>query len=543
MGSTRSRLVVVSFWIAVVVAPVGAEVAKCQKELELQADKLNRLTSDALALCKNAVRTEVEKNTTKPGTGFLATAAHQCQVALAELLDMSNSKPGKSHRDRFYAGINAAFTQNPVKCTAADLPRLGHLVSGASGGQAPGSAPHDWIKNWLAVDSIRRAVSQQLGLTPDLFDLLLLAKKAPAKAAGNLVSTAATNCSLPMNCNPGTVKGCRPDLCSFDLHCHTRACKLSAANSAGVIKIGSLGGSFLNLPIMGTFAQEFCRLEGAGYDLGNAGEGYLIMGGPARLLSPVVVLGNTICVDQVGSEGFCACSGNFLGVQRDFQICQDHVLSNGDACDGNPVMSGGPEGPCYCGFTEGTPPPIGSPQCDGATGCANGTSCGFSLQGARCHPGTTNGPIRLDMDGQTTAGDCTVLHSVRFRIIAGSQKGVDGVACTSDDTAPSLAINTLAMTTGTASAKVYDAVQGHGTCSGGAPNVACIENANCGTGTCTGEDLKLVNLELDSVSGNKINSCTNIETGNLSGLSLAGAFVALDTRYGDEGVSFKFTCE
>lgn len=168
----------------------NASLNLCQKEIELRAQLFNSKLTTALTNCKNAIRTEQVKNATKPGTGFLGTAANTCEIQLRKIYganftgksqvtlfrekmaQASNGKCTKGSNNGTVCQSDTQCTDIPAECnslkcaksttngsactTAADCTPVhavcnakcriedlasqtgvGHLLSGAAVGSAP----------------------------------------------------------------------------------------------------------------------------------------------------------------------------------------------------------------------------------------------------------------------------------------------------------------------------------------------------------------------------------------------------------------------
>jgi hypothetical protein len=520
----------------------------CQAALQKYAFKFYGDVRAGLTKCGDAIRKQIAKNAQAPGTGILVRAAQLCQAQLNKVL---------SKRQKFFEAIDATASR---KCSSTHFQQLGHMLSGAPALQAPGTDFQDFLKNWLAVVNVKRALVEQIAEVPDFLNLLAAAINAPRY--GTSLSGAPTDCSLPSTCDPRAVAGCRPDLCSLRVQCKSHACHLSATSSS---VIDPAAGSAMTNSLVGQSIMDVCTLEGFGYGLGNSGDGVFLVGEPAQAVAPLTVMGNTICVDQISAEGFCACGGDFIGLSKDVSACQDHLVGapNSDECPTGALASGGGvEAACFCGTnsTDVSMVPCG----DGFPACEPGTVCGFTHTGAACHPGTRNGAVHVALSGATAAGDCVVYNSMRLTTLQPggdcnpSQSGgindnpasfgPDCTPCTSDDLAQPSDVRTIPFTTGTASAMIKDAVQSYGVCTA-TSNHACIEHANCANTTntddlCDGRQVIFPTFTTNAVSGAPVSSCRNLEDGTLTGLTLVGAAPLLDSpAIGDAVATFSLSCE
>jgi hypothetical protein len=139
--------------------------------------------------------------------------------------------------------------------------------------------------------------------------------------------------------------------------------------------------------------------------------------------------------------------------------------------------------------------------------------------------------------------------------------GADGIPCTRDDRTPPSATVTIPLTTSTARSTIENFVDGQGICTAPAShmNMNCISNADCdsnagGDGVCMGllpgcftgpnpEDCRFT-----TAAGSGI-SCNQMESGNLTGLTLMGTLPALDAGPGlaalglnDYIITFRLDC-
>lgn len=480
------------------VLPAMAAPDKCQSELAKRSSLFHAKVANALQKCGDAIRREQAKNLAKAGSGFLVTAAHLCQKELNRIFDLPNVLGGKSERQKFFDAVDKAFTAGTTpKCNVSDLEWQGLMHSGTGGlGFAPsvGSNAWDFAKVWLAVMQVQRALDGQLAVQADFLARLQEILGAPPKPPGTSVSTAATNCTLPVTCDPTTTPGCRPDLCRFRPPCLRQGCALGGSSGLQLAQPG-VSESY---PVQGLLPLSVCSLSGWSYPFGNAGEGVLIGGGPSRTLVPVAIpntsaLGiadSTVCVDVVRTTGYCGCTPPFTGAPIDFNDCRDHVEGSGLACGGSPV--------------EGT---------SGADGQ---------------HSGTTNSATFVQASNAGVSNDCVLWATLRLTVVASGNEGSDGVACTSDDFNPITVIASAPLTTGTVNGTVEDAVHTPGACSGSM--TACVEDANCPSGqTCTSPSPTLVTLSLGSLSGSVVGGgCGNVVANQLSGISLVGTVPIVD---------------
>jgi hypothetical protein len=505
--------------------PAFAAVDKCQKALEKAGSKLQTDAIKALARCADAIRKanpSADSGSTSgggsaatptPGKSPIERAADTCEAQLATVFDKAGAFTGRSSIDRFKAAVDKLV---PGTCTATDLFALGHLLSGAAGTAppAPSSNPgiQDWTKNWLAVANLSAVVMQEIMQARDLLNQI----NATIDAIGDCKGSET-----------------RPNLCQFAIQCRDQACEMASSSNASITLAA---GPTIPIAIGGQLVLQVCTMKNFGL-LGNNGEFVSLVGGPARSIRVPALAGITICVDQVAAEGWCDCTG--LGVSVDTAICQDHIESNGEGCVGPSTgIFTTTETPCFCDDGSGQ---LGV-QC-GPTlpSCPNGSTCGKKGTGGRCHPGTTNGPIKTLVTGTSSAGDCVLLDTLQFKLLPSAAAfGPDGQPCTSDDTVPPVVTVPIPLSTGTANASVKDSVITEGACDGG--KTRCVENANCADGLCVG--VAKGEIASPPVTGAKVSSCAMLEAGKLSGLKLVGGLTAVDVAgLGDLAATFQIVCE
>lgn len=533
-----------------------AVIDKCQMEIEKRTSVFRSKVEKALTKCSDSIRKEVQKNNVTPGKGFLVNGAKTCQIELGKIFDMSKTAAGKDERSKFYAAIDNAFAGTSPKCNGLqDLTTLGHMAGG-TGNLAPGTNIQDFVKTWLAVDSVRSALNDQIARQADFITQLAAAIDAPAKPPGTSVATAETDCSQPETCNPKTVPGCRPDLCKLKVQCREHACTLAAGSQTNTI---ALGGN-LNAPgaLTGRAVMSVCNMKGLGYGLGDGGEGLLVTGSPSLTINPPNIFGNTVCVNMLRMQGYCACSGGFLGRPKNTAFCSDHILSDGDDCIGGTALGPNVTESCFCAAGQN---PTTTPCGPGLASCTAPLWCGLSASGAPCHPGTEHTAVKVTNSGNTAAGDCVSMGTTQFTVLpAGgdcdgggpsnnpASFGPDCEPCTADDLTPPSTPSTVPFTTGSASAQIKDTVAGAGNCTIQTNN-KCIEDLNCHTAeqpldTCDGQQ-DITDIAVGPDVGAPAPSCAALASGNLSGMTLVGGFPALDASQslGDLVTTFKFICQ
>lgn len=499
-----------------------AAVDKCQAAVEKATAKLQSQVITSITTCEDSIAKEVAKG----AHGNLTKAANSCETTLAKVFDKAKLRPGKSAIAIFQKSIDSLF---PKTCTAGDLVTLGHMISGAGGTAPPGTggspSAQDWVKNWLAVATIQAGIVQEAVHTRNFLDLL------------QDVITATADCRSAQ---------LRPNVCQFAIQCRSHACNLSSASSAALTFASQLPAA---VQLSGNLVLDVCPMKGFGFGLGDSGDLLMLMAGPQRTIKPVTV-GSTestakVCIDTIAAEGWCDCVG--LGIASvNASYCQDHVSRNGDACSGSSI--GGvdmDESPCFC--DDGTSSPLGTSnqQCGpGLSACPTGLKCGKKPSGGVCHPGTTNGPVKAELTGASSQGDCVIQETLQFTNLTTLETyGADGLPCTADDTIPPSAPVTVPLTTGTAVASIKDAVKTEGSCDNGAAR--CIEDANCGDKHCVGA--QLADIQSTALTGVRASSCIMFDSTVLRGVEFVGSFPTLDggglgPGLGDVSTTFRLSC-
>jgi hypothetical protein len=515
---------------------------KCLDQVDGHAIKLFSTYAKALKKCKVAIQKQVDDE--EPDW---EKAADACEKSLGSLWDINGIR-GKSALTKFYAKFNDKFFADEGKCDSngetagvgtAYISAMGHLISPV---QAPGPAlgpAHDWMMRWMALMKFKLALLEENFVFATTMNLL-----------NDVIDNSGTDCDLPTNCDPESTANCRPNLCSTMINCRSHACQLDASSATGT----SVGGGALvvSVPLTGRAVFEVCKLNPVTFGIAGAPNVFAIIGDSSRTVDPVILLGNTICVDIIRAQGFCDCMG--LGIPKNTAFCQDHNVNVGASCIGAPTGVNTVEGPCLC--ADGSGNPVG-PECGTADDpvCSNDPNnpllCGVTETGGFCHAGTTNSPVFVLPSGGTANGDCLVLNTIQFKTLPPLPgiEGPDGVPCTMDDVRPPAGAASVPFTTGTASAAVLDAVDTPGGCTN-APNHLCIEDVNCNTndpntptGTCVGAIIN-PNQTVPALTGGGLADCADLEASQLGGVSFVGAFPALDgAGLGDVVSTFNFDCQ
>jgi hypothetical protein len=593
-------------------SPSHAALDKCQKAIYGEGVKLQKFISTAVENCANAIRKEKVKGTVTtlgtncgPGAGCMPTATAYCEKQLAGVYDALNAKPGKSKVDAFRGALEKTRYSPkipPVKvCEDADLAvfsGMGHITSGTTtalpigppalagpctdsnlDGKFDLNCGGKFTIDWLLFALENAVIKQIVAQTPDLLSLF-----ADAIGQGDTLNPKKflTNCS-PLDAGEEIDHVYQPNLCRFGVECRGATCQIDTAgtcstsltacdasapvcppgesciptNSKVQLQSPTLD-YFLNLgplpiPVFGSLNQEVCRagpvsgvcktgstpvggcledgdcssgpcsfFPGLGlgaafgsepnvlYLIGSAAKGIKAPQPPINVI-PFSTLVDSVCVDVIQAEGWCDCSG--LGIHNDAEVCQDHIAND------------------TVGLTD---------ECTALQSEAEQDSVFASA---------LNGPLHVNISGSSVAGDCVDLVTLQFKIITtASDRGPDGIACTDDDYVAPTATFTVPLTTGTATAKIKDALDNAGTCSV-TTATKCMRSADCpGVETCSTGAYS--DFQLGPVTGNGT-SCANYQAGNLSGLSLVSAATLLnleiDAGFGtqpvDGGLTFQLTCK
>jgi hypothetical protein len=558
-----------------------AQVSKCQGTLQKEVGKLEKDLYLRLNKCADKVRKEREKGliglTPK---GSLAKAAAFCEKMLSKTVDVARVSGGKSKIDKFFSGVDKAGTTG--KCDASGLDDLGHFVSGVN---APPDAASDFLeftKNFLAAQALYTAWSKQVLANDETRTRIQDAIDAPPDTKGN----AATDCAL------GTIN--RPNLCAFHKDtassangldsvagtlnplCRTHACRLVPGD--GLIATSNDSDATLNMKasslvegMNGTLIMNVC-------DLGNLAapftlQEYFLLSGTASnsvMKVPLASIGH-VCLRTYRVEGWCDCKpggGSGLPVLNS-SACQDHVvdpndvdsLLGTDSCPGGRPQEGteeecvcAPPTETNCGGLDPCDPRTPFERCEKDSDCATAGDVCVAREGrGRCHAGTWNGEQVIELADPTGEGDCLVFTTNNLTLVPDEpfDLGPDGKACTDDDNVAQGADGLVPLTTGQADAVVLDAITLSWTaqCDAGRVGDDCMEDSNCdvtgGDGHCdtTGSALGTISV-FAPVSGQALGSCADLETSDLAGLRLAGAFPILDApNLGDLAFTYRFVCE
>ena len=273
-----------------------ADLAKCQKGLEKNGDKLRGAIWKVLAKCKDGYQSAVAKAeplNVKAGPG--------CEANLQKVVNMSNPLSTMAKTKAALDKLTLLGT-----CTDQDLAILGYLPQGVFG---------DHWARWLMVASLKAAYEEQIsfvGPTANIFQAL------------------STN-----GCGLCVLLGRPP--------CLRASCPLLAGNGAAPLaaseaeaKIGNAAAT-IYVPISGELITEGCQWPGL-----TTNE-IATVGGPGNALNPSVVVAGppdlVACSLTIRSQGFTNCGPGGIA-NTNVSACQDSDLSDGNQC------SAGPSGVC-----------------------------------------------------------------------------------------------------------------------------------------------------------------------------------------------------
>jgi hypothetical protein len=302
---------------------------------------------------------------------------------------------------------------------------------------------------------------------------------------GGLYGSAATGCP---DCKILTAPPCIEHACAY----------LSGAGTGFNIISESginipLAGGLQPLPGVSTFT--LCNYKGSTGTSINPDKDYIILGSTSKGIKPANIPGvGTACITGIGAEGYINCGGSDPKVN--YNACQD---SNATVAAGNTTQPGA-AGACQAAIT---PTVCKIPtHTDEVNGGVNGGAC-IALHAA--------GP---------SSGAAFINNTSTINVAQFGQEGADTLPCTADDTNAPTEPGTNGLTTGSADVQVLNL--------GVPPGSGSVANG--------------------PVNGAAFN-CGNIQTSNLSGGAIAGAFpgvanlAATSTLLGDQAVNFIIACE
>ena len=263
-----------------------ADLAKCQKGLEKNGDKLRGGIWKALAKCKDGYQSAVAKN-----EALSVKAGPSCQLGLDKVLNFSNPASAMA---KTKLALDKLTTLNT--CTDQDLVGLGYLPAGVFG---------DHWARWLMLASLKAAYESQIsfvGVTANIFQALNANGCPICKDLGRPPCLRA---SCPLQAGDGVAP-------------------LAASEAEAKIANAS---ATLFVPISGELITEGCQWPGL-----TTNE-LATIGGPGNALNPSPIAGQIACSLTIRSQGFTNCSAG--GIQNtNVSVCQDSDLSDGNQCSG-----------------------------------------------------------------------------------------------------------------------------------------------------------------------------------------------------------------
>jgi hypothetical protein len=558
-----------------------ADVDKCQAALEKEMEKLHKDAFQRLDKCLDFIAKEKVKREKRiadgkgdqPNWDFFK-AARLCETQLSKTYGASaNGADGaiKKYDDK----INGLF---PSKCTKDDLIKIGHQVVGGSEGSAPGSQVQDFVREFLKVAAIKRAIINSWTVNQDARDLLQAGIEGfPSGNYGK-----ASDSGGPVKCT-----GDHPNLCQFhrstpsadnsfsvgtgslNIHCRVHECELDSTDvindvsSSSKATVELAGGADIPVTLNGSLAFEFCKLEEVQWVPALFRDYMFVIGEPNRILVRTFLDNETaICIDGWGAEGWCGCTDSGPPISHDF--CIDHNTDPTDECSAveTPAVE-----ECFCVDPTG-PNPCGGVQQDdcvllrdsnGDTIPCTATNsecvaenplsrCNSSVLGEPCHPSLVTS-TQLSFTGTSGVGDCAIFNIQTITIVDQDKYGPDGIPCTEDDAQPTNSQSTTVFTTGITNSVLFSAIAAPGECVGSSPNFGakCARDDDCGpapNGLCFGPNI-LTQFNNTATGGLKLpgQACETMETSNLQGLQLVSSFPFADgLGLGDGTATNEFVC-
>ncbi len=536
-----------------------AALDKCQKRIQGEGAKLQKFMYGAMQKCADAIRKEQVKaavlnvpTNCGAGAACLINAAAFCEKQLAVVYDAANAKPNKSKIDLFRGAMEKSRVLPKQECTDDDLKFLtgmGHLLSGTGaplamappkGTDCDGNADNKkdancggvFMTDWLIYAIENSVVKQLLAQTPDLIGILQKTIEADSAIPAAKPET---------NCDNVNDPGYRPNLCRWGMSCRTAVCNIDQTQSMVSLQVPQFEAPYpaavtngpVDIPVAGSMTTEVCRPGPTGTGVSGLGLGaafgaapdtvYLINSGQRGLYSPMPLNTNVslldtmvkgVCIEVVGSQGWCDCKPGGQGVTVDAQVCVDKNVNISNPTD----------------------------RCGGPTDQAVQQSS---------FPHWYVSPVTITPSGASAAGDCVDQVTLQLKLSTNDgDKGADGVWCTDDDLTAPLATFTFPLTTGKATAKVYDTIWHIGWCD--PSNNPCLDDADCPQGEyCVDQDQSHPDYVLGPVTGSKpVNACAQYATGSLSGVGLVSAVAYPDLAFDLGGpyvvdglLNFKLKCQ
>ena len=222
--------------------------------------------------------------------------------------------------------------------------------------------------------------------------------------------------------------------------------------------------------------------------------------------------------------------------------CNTSTIGSANPNAHAPRCAGGSRNGKFCNPTL----PLAS-ECPGGVSCASrspafpGASlanpCNSATYLTPAGAGFSDGDMVIATSIQFTLHEVTIDNIINATGVAGMDGipdgfGVDGIPCTSDDTTPPQKAAQLALTTGTASATVFDANM--------VPSAACPANPGIITSSDAGSPPPAPCAGAPSVGVRPASACANLSLGIATGYEIVGAFPALDgSTTGDTATSLR----
>lgn len=319
---------------------------------------------------------------------------------------------------------------------------------------------------FVVINALQSAYDQQIAMTRDFINAM--------EVMGGMVADTMTSQTVGSSICPA----CRTLASS---PCQEHACAYLTAGTSSATVNTIHGGLTIPVPLTGVSGFRICNTGSTNLAPGitTAGE-FLTFGETGKQLQPAPLagLGLTACVKAIGSEGVITCNGGAAGLHVNYTTCQDH-----DAGASN-----------LTGATA-------SGECASQTVClASSPDTGQAGTHLSTHTGVTNGGACAKLvPSNAAAGDSYINNTTQIAIVADTERGGDGKPCTNDDTNASPGQPaTTSLTTGTASSVIHDA-----------------------------DDDAGFDLASDEATGAPFPCGANMQSSNLAGAKIVGAFPAL----------------
>jgi len=316
---------------------------------------------------------------------------------------------------------------------------------------------------------------------------------------------------------------------------------------------------------------EFSKLNIVVGDPDGDGEATLMIPQGSVSLAPAVVTGlGVACVSAGGDgHGVVDCDGGRADLHS--ATLKDHNTTPGNA--GNSGSAAGQPDDATCTNLAMNPGGTVSRAClEGTKQCVDGVNAGnlctddsecptstCQLCNATGAHGICNGPTEVTQSGTFAAGDQTILLPLGITLITNTANyGPDQLPCTGDDTATPSGTVQVVLSTGTSSATIMDANNVAASKIGPSSEQSCTSSATCPTGelcrnTSNSAPCSTASCACRTICGSKACvssavgaplSCTNLDAGTLTGLTLAGGFPALHApTVNDIATFFRFAAQ